>query len=75
MKHENEAAFEKHLRELISSEITRQIPAIYALDNRTVGDIVICRDGARPAIFFLEVKYFQRSKARLGFGNSRGEGI
>ena len=71
----NESAFEDHLRAVIDSRITSENPCIYALRYKTVGDIVIMRDGASPAIFFLEVKYYQSSKGRIGFGTSSGTGI
>ena len=71
----NERAFEGHLRNIIDSHIRSEIPNVYALENKTVGDIVILRDGTSPALFFLEVKYFQLSKGRLGFGTGSGGGI
>ena len=71
----NERAFEDHLREIIASRITSEIPSVYALEHKTVGDIVIIRDGTSPAMFFLEVKYFQLSKGRLGVGTGSGGGI
>jgi len=73
MKFENEAGFETHLRELIASEIVDSNHVI--LDYKTVADIIICRNGTKPGIFFIEVKYFQLSKGRLGFGNNKGSGI
>lgn len=74
-KFDNEADFENHLREIISEGITTKMPIIYALKYKTVGDIVLCRDGANPSLFFLEVKYYQLMKGRLGFGNGSGDGI
>lgn len=71
----SEQHFEDHLRLLLKTAITNTHPHIYALQYRTVGDIVICRDGGHPAIFFLEVKYFQKSKGRLGLGSAQGKGI
>ena len=71
----NERAFEDHLRDIIASRITSEIPSVYALEHKTVGDIVIMRDGTSPAMFFLEVKYFQLSKGRLGVGTGSGGGI
>ena len=72
-KFQNESAFEIHLRELIASEVSE--PEFSVLDYKTVADIIICRNGVKPGIFFIEVKYFQLSKGRLGFGNIVGEGI
>lgn len=66
----SERDFENHLRSIIS-----EIPDVYALESTTIGDIVISRGGTSPAIFFLEVKYFRSSNARLGIGNGSGGGI
>ena len=52
-KFANESEFEKHLRKIIKSRITSKNPNVYALRHKTVGDIVIVRDGASPAMFFL----------------------
>lgn len=71
----NEADYEAHIRGLITSHITDRDPDIFALQYKTVGDIVLCREGNSPAIFFIEIKYFQLEKGRLGFGNGTGAGI
>ena len=75
MSFTNELAFEDHLREIIDSRITSENPGIYALKCKTIGDIVIMRDDPSPAIFFLEVKYYQKVNNRLGIGTSSGEGV
>ena len=71
----NESAFEGHLREIIDSRITPENPGVYALEYKTIGDIVIMRDDPSPAIFFLEVKYYKKAKGRLGFGDEHGAGV
>ena len=71
----NESAFEDHLRRLIDSHITSENPSVYALCHKTIGDIVVVRDGTSPAVFFVEVKYHQPSKSRVGIGTSYGAGI
>ena len=70
-----ESAFENHLREIIESRITAENSSLYALTHKAIGDIVIARDGDSPAVFFLEVKYFQPSNLRLGLGHGSGAGI
>ena len=71
----SESDFENHLREIVDSRITSENSDIYALEYKTIGDIVIVRDDPSPAIFFLEVKYYQQAKSRLGIGASSGAGI
>ena len=75
MSFDSESAFEDHLREIIDSRITSENPGVYALKYKTIGDIVIVRDDPPPAIFFLEVKYYQKAKGRLGIGASSGAGV
>jgi len=72
-KFHNESEFEAHIRELLDPSIAA--PQFVILDYKTVADIIICRNEPRPGIFFIEVKYFQLSKGRLGFGNNKGQGI
>lgn len=70
----NEASFEHHIRELIDSCIVQQSREIIMLENKTIGDIVICREGNSPAIFFIEVKYYKPYE-RIGIGGRKGTGI
>ena len=70
-----ESDFEKHLREIVYSRITSENLDVYALESKTIGDIVIVRDDPSPAIFFLEVKYYQQANGRLGIGRGSGAGI
>ncbi len=75
MKFTNEKKFEEHVRRIIAENITAKYNDIYALDNKKAGDILICRDKPKPALFFLEVKYHKSSHGRLGFGGSSGIGF
>lgn len=75
MKFENEAQFEGYVRDIIEEDITSMHPEIYALSNKKAVDIVICRDGKFPKIFFLEVKFHKKNHGRLGFGSRAGGGF
>ena len=70
----NESSFEYHIRELIDLHIVQQDREIIMLENKTIGDIIICRGGNSPAIFFIEVKYYKPYE-RIGIGGSKGKGI
>ena len=72
---DNEWEFEQRLREIIASRVEAVDKRVRVLRHRTVGDIVIVRDGHAPAVFFLEVKYHRASSGRLGFGDGSGGGI
>lgn len=43
--------------------------------NKKAVDILVCRNGNNPALFFIEVKYHKKSHGRLGFGSSKGVGF
>lgn len=75
VKFGSELEFEAYIRDIIATQITAANPEIYALKNKKAVDILICRDGPSPALFFIEVKLHQISHGRLGFGNSTGGGF
>jgi hypothetical protein len=70
----NEGELERHVRHLIANAITANNPNIYALSNKKAVDIVICRDGPIPALFFIETKLFQAGHGRMGIGTGKGAG-
>lgn len=57
MKFRNEKEFETHIRELLMSEVATLDSGLTILDNKGVADILICREGFQPRIFFIELKY------------------
>ncbi|MDA2933462.1 hypothetical protein MYX82_03875 [Acidobacteria bacterium AH-259-D05] len=74
MTFRSEPELERYLRDLIAAKITAEYPHIYALKSKKAVDIVICRNGVHPAVFFLEVKLFQQKHGRLGIGTGGGGG-
>ena len=70
-----EKDFEEFLRQTIDSRIVSESPSVRVLEGKAIGDIVIARDGASPALFFLEVKYYRESHGRLGIGGPKGHGM
>ena len=75
MKFSNELEMECYIRGLIKNRITKKNKHIYSLDNKKAVDIIVCRDGKHPALFFLELKYHQKKHGRLGFGHAKGGGF
>lgn len=71
----NEAEFETFVRDVIETQLTRQYPDIYALKSKKAVDILICRDGPDPKLFFIEVKFHCARHGRLGFGGALGSGF
>ncbi|PKB73713.1 MAG: hypothetical protein BZY75_00480 [SAR202 cluster bacterium Io17-Chloro-G7] len=71
----DEKEVERYVRQLIKDSITVDYPHVYALDYRTIGDIVVCRDDNDPELFFMEIKLFKESNGRIGVGGKGGSGI
>lgn len=70
-----ELELEKRIRELIQNQITVRHPNVVVLDNKTTFDLVVCRNGVQPDVFFIETKLFQEHHGRMGIGSRKGLGI
>ena len=75
MKYNSEIEFELYIRGLIKKNIIDKLNNFVLLENKKAVDILICRQGAKPALFFIEVKYHKEKHGRLGFGSSNGGGF
>lgn len=71
----SEKAFEQHIRELIKKHILPKDKTLIILDNKKAVDILLCRNGNRAELFFIEIKYHKLSHGRLGTGHGKGGGI
>lgn len=45
------------------------------IQNKKAVDILICRNGKKPALYFIEIKYHKINHGRLGTGHGKGGGI
>jgi hypothetical protein len=75
MPFNNESHFEAHLCGLFQSDILPQLSDCELLGGKKGVDICIVRNAPRPAIFFLEVKYFNRGKNHSMIAVGRGRGL
>jgi len=66
MESKSENEFENYLRDLIQTRICENHPELVLFDNKKAVDILICRNGESPALFFLEVKYHKKSHGLTG---------
>ena len=46
----------------------------YCLIGKKITDVVLCKNGNDPKLFFFELKCFSRRNNRLNIGNGRGKG-
>lgn len=69
----NEREFEQHIRELIDLHVVKHDEDLMLLRNKKAVDILLCRNGATPALYFIEVKYHK--DYRLGTGHGKGGGF
>lgn len=75
MPFENEKLFEEHIRKLIMKYILPKDKELIMFDNKKAVDILLCRNGKKPALYFIEIKYHKRSHGRLSTGHSKGGGF
>ena len=75
MAYNNEKEFEKHLRRDIITPLLDGHNEYYLLESKKAVDILICKNGMNPALFFIEVKYHRHKHGRLGFGHAEGGGF
>jgi hypothetical protein len=71
----NEREFETYLRELIRKRILPFDKDLVMIRNKKAVDILICRNGKKPALYFIEIKYHKARHGRLGTGHGKGGGI
>lgn len=76
-KFKSEKKFEEYISHLIKKHISNIRPDIYTLTAKKAVDMVICKDGKYPKLYFLEVKYFNKNKnhAMVFFGDRKGSGF
>lgn len=70
-----ENQFELRIRDIIRNDILPKDNSLIMMDNRKGTDIMVCRAGVRPDLFFIEVKYYNKAHGRLGFGHEKGAGF
>jgi hypothetical protein len=71
----SEKEFETHIRELVIKYMLPKDKNLVLFKNKKAVDILICRNGKRAALYFIEIKYHKRSHGRLSTGHSKGVGF
>lgn len=71
----SEKEFEVHIRELLITKVLPLDKNLVMIRNKKAVDILVCRNGAKPALFFIEIKYHKNNHGRLGTGHGKGGGI
>lgn len=75
MPFESEKLFEEHIRNLITKHILPKDKELIMFQNKKAVDVLLCRNGKKPALYFIEIKYHKRSHGRLSTGHSKGGGF
>ena len=75
MAFESEKEFEAQVRELIGEYILPCDKNLVLFDNKKAVDILLCRNGKKSGLYFLEIKYHKRSHGRLSTGHGKGGGF
>lgn len=71
----SETEFENKIRQLIQTQILPEIDNLILLQSKKAVDIILCKNGESPKLFFIEVKYHKKIHGRLGFGSMSGIGF
>lgn len=71
----NEAEYESLVRSIIEEHVVGDNKQLILLENKKAVDILLCRNGDSPALFFIEIKFHKETKGRLGFGSANGRGF
>lgn len=64
-----EINYESKVRTILKEKIVSEYPEIQVLESKVVADIIICRNGGNPKLFFLEIKHLSYKNNRIGFGS------
>ncbi len=75
MTFDTEKDFEAHIRNLLTFHVIPENKDLVLFANKKAVDILICKNGLNPALYFIEVKYHKIKHGRLGFGHSKGGGF
>ncbi len=77
MAFSSESDFEDHIRELIEIHVLPHVDGLQILGGKKGVDLCLFRNNIKPAIFFIEVKYFNKSKnhSMVAFGSGDGSGF
>lgn len=59
----------------ILKEIAFKRKDIVLLSNKKFSDITICKNGKKPDLFFIEVKFYKAASGRIHIGGSGGSGL
>jgi len=65
-----EKNMENHLRNLIKDKVLSNVKNFYMLDSKDITDIICCKNGDMPLLYFLELKHYSSTNGRIGFGSS-----
>lgn len=71
----NESVFENHIREVILEEIISGNENYKLFNFKKSVDILIAKNGIKPELYFIEIKYHKNSHGRLGVGHRKGGGF
>ncbi len=71
----SEKEFEAHIRHLITIHILPLDENLMLIKNKKAVDVLICKNGKNPALYFIEIKYHRITHGRLGTGHGKGGGI
>lgn len=73
MHFQSKKEFEAHIRELLITKVLPFDKNLVMIRSKKAVDILICRNGKIPALYFIEIKYHKNKHGRLGTGMAKVE--
>jgi len=71
----SELEFENHIRHELLPVVLENNSEFKLFNFKKAVDILIVKNGLKPELFFLEIKYHQKHHGRLGVGQGKGGGF
>tara|TARA_R110002167_G_scaffold334025_2_gene541141 strand:- start:941 stop:1405 length:465 start_codon:yes stop_codon:yes gene_type:complete len=70
-----EIQFESHIRQDILFEVLANKSTFKLFNFKKAVDVLIAKNGEKPKLYFIEIKYHKKNHGRLGFGQGKGAGF
>lgn len=71
----SEKEFETYIRSLIKKYILPKDKDLVLFQNKKTVDVLLCRNGRKPALYFLEIKYHKTNNDSLPTAHDKGGGF
>jgi hypothetical protein len=72
---DSEKAFETYIKGLLRKHVLSKDKELVLFENKKQWMFLLCRNGKKPAFYFLEIRYHKKKHGRLPTGHGKGGGF